>query len=383
MKKLVESFVSSKIEQGLFSGCQVLVAHKGETLVKVSEGFMVDHSEEPSEKVTSRTLFNIESITKVMVTLPLTFWLLEKGRLSLENKLVDYLPEFGTDNSKTKVTIRDMLNFTAGIPLEDPPGCEKAAFEKNLEKAWELHYTQELFAQPGSRVFYSDVSCRILGKLLERIMGKDLGTAARELIFEPLNMNDTMFRPPNESRCAATGRSDSDRDLRGSLCQDLEHYMGEVLGSDGIFTTADDMLKFSLMLLNQGVFKGNDVFGKQTIEKMIGAVTNKALYEIPTSYLHYILSGPKVWFWEYANAPYSFFGDLVSNKAIGKMGGAGTFLLIDPALDLTVVYLTNYGQPENTLEGEESWTKFQNEINMPGLCNLVIGNLPRESIRKS
>ena len=375
MKKLIESFISSKIQQGLFPGCQVLVAHKGETLVKLSRGFMVEHSNAPLERVTPQTLFNIESITKVMVTLPLVFKLVEQGRLSLENKLVDYLPEFGTDESKTRVTLRDMLNFTAGIPLEDPQGCETAAAEKNLEKVWELHYTQKLSAQPGTRVFYSDVSCRILGKLLERLFGADLGTAAREFIFEPLNMKDTMFTPDSQARCAATGTSDSGRELRGSLCQDLEHNIGGPLGSDGLFTTAQDMLKFSAMLLNQGALGGNSLFGRHTVGKMTGAVTNEALYETPTSYLHYILSGPKVWFWEYGNSPYSFFGDLVSNRAIGKMGGAGTFLLIDPAFDLIVIYLTNYGQPENTLEGEASWTKFQNDINMPGLCNLIIGNL--------
>ncbi len=377
MKRLVESFVSSRIEQGFYPGSQVTVTYKEENVVELCKGSMVGNAKDLAEKVTSKTMFNIESITKVMVTLPLAFGLIEEGKLSLEKRLVDFIPEYGTDESKKKVTIRDLLNFTAGIPLEDPPGCEKAAFEGDLEKAWECHYTQNLFAQPGSKVFYSDVSCRIMGKLLERILGKDLDTAARERIFDPLDMSDTMFKPTSKSRCAATGTSDSGRQLRGTLCQDLEHYLGEVLGSDGLFSTAKDMVRFSTMLLNKGVFKGNRILGQPTVEKMIGAVTNRYLYQEPTSYLHYILSGPKVWFWEYADAPYSFFGDLVSDKAIGKMGGAGTFLLIDPVYDLVVVYLTNYGQPENTLEGEESWTKFQNEIDMPGLCNLVIGNLPR------
>jgi CubicO group peptidase (beta-lactamase class C family) len=88
------------------------------------------------------------------------------------------------------------------------------------------------------------------------------------------------------------------------------------------------------------------------------------------------LSGPKVWFWEYGSSPWSFFGDLVSEKAVGKMGGAGTFLLVDPAYDLVIAYLTNYGQPEKTLAGDALWNKFQTEINMMALCNLVIGNLP-------
>jgi len=78
---------------------------------------------------------------------------------------------------------------------------------------------------------------------------------------------------------------------------------------------------------------------------------NPSFYQ---SHLHIIIvSGPKTWFWEYAFSPFSFFGNLVSEKAIGKRGGAGTYLLIDSELDLSVVYLTNYGQPECTLMGED------------------------------
>ena len=72
------------------------------------------------------TLFNIESITKVMVTLPLVFKLVEEGRIRLDDKVINYIPEFGTNKEKSKVTIRNLLNFTGGISLDDPAGCEEA-----------------------------------------------------------------------------------------------------------------------------------------------------------------------------------------------------------------------------------------------------------------
>jgi len=375
MKKKVESFISSKIDQGYYTGSQVLIAQKGDILVDLCHGYMVENTEDPSEKVNSNTLFNIESITKVMVTLPLAFRLIQDGKLSLENRVIDFVPEFGTSDFKKNITILDMLNFIGGIPLDDPPGSLEAALDNNQEKAWDLHFSQGLETQPGKKVFYSDVSCRIFGKILERIMGRNLDIASRELIFDPLEMNDTMFNPSDKKRCAATGISDRGRMLRGELVQDLEHYMGEILGSDGLFTNAKDMLKFSSMLLKSNKSNGKNILEEKTIDKMIGKITNKQVSETPSSYLHYILSGPKVWFWESAYSPYSFFGDLVSKKAIGKLGGAGTFLLIDPKYDLVVIYLTNYGQPENTLIGDDSWNKFQTELDMMGLCNLVIENL--------
>ncbi len=134
-----------------------------------------------------------------------------------------------------------------------------------MDKAWALHYSQDSEYEPGTKVLYSDVSCRILGKLLEKVLAKDLGEAADEYIFKPLGMTHTMFNPPDKMQCAATGFSDTGRALRGDICQDLEHYLGEVLGSDGLFSTAEDMNTFSQMLLNRGTYNGKNIlrsFGK-------------------------------------------------------------------------------------------------------------------------
>lgn len=378
IKRKIGDFVSSNIERGFYPGSQVLIAQHGEVVVDLALGSMVRGSGSSSDRVREDTLFNLESITKVMVTLPLAFKLIEEGKLHLDDRVVDFIEEFGTNEDKKKVTVRNLLNFTGGIPLDDPEGSEEAALHGNLEEAWRIHYTQNLVSKPGSKVLYSDVSCRILGKLLEKVMGKSLGQAARELIFEPLEMKDTMFNPPDKRRCAATGVSDKGRLLKGECTQDLEHYLGGVLGSDGLFSTAHDMFIFSDMILNKGIYRGQYIFSNATIEKMTGQITNQGIYEEPSSYLQYILHGPKVWLWEYASSRFSFFGDLVSGKAIGKMGGAGTFLMIDPVNNIIIVYLTNYGQPERTLEGDTGWNKFLKEINPMGLCNIVLGNLNKD-----
>lgn len=375
MKNKIDNFILTNLEKNLYPGAQVVVGHRGEVVVNVSHGSMVKGSDIVQDKVNGNTLFNIESITKVMVTLPLVFKLVEEGKIRLDDKVISYIPEFGTNKEKNKVTIRNLLNFTGGIPLDDPAGCEEAALQGDLKKSWDLHYSQELACQPGTKVFYSDVSCRILGELLERVLGKSLSEAAKEWIFEPLGMKNTMFNPPDIEQCAATGISDNGRVLRGVLTQDLEHSLGEVLGSDGLFSTAKDMFIFSQMILNKGSYNNNRILGKLTADKMTTGITNLDLFESPASPLHYILSGPKTWFWEYASSPHSFFGDLVSKKAIGKMGGAGTFLLIDPEYELVIAYLTNYGQPERTLEGEEGWNRFLKDIDVMGLCNIILGSL--------
>ena len=240
MKKKVDQFILTKIKKGLYPGCRIIVGHQENVVLNLSHGSMIKGPDTAIDKVTENTLFNIESITKVMVTLPLVFKLVEEGRIRLDDKVINYIPEFETNKEKSKVTIRNLLNFTGGISLDDPAGCEEAALKGNIKAAWNLHYSQDLDCQPGTKVFYSDVSCRILGKLLERVIGKSLSLAAKEWIFDPLGMNNTMFNPPDKGKCAATGISDNGRVLRGVLTQDLEHALGEVLGSDGLFSTAED-----------------------------------------------------------------------------------------------------------------------------------------------
>lgn len=362
MKNSITDFISQKIDSGFYSCAHVLVTQKGKTLANVYLGSHED------------TLFNIESITKVMVTLPIAFKLIQDGKLSLDDKLIQYIPDFCSKH-KDQVTIRDMLNFSAGISLSDPEGSEAAAAKGGLKKAWNLHYSQDLENVPGTKTLYSDVSCRILGKALERIMGKTLGEMTREWFFEPLGMVHTMFKPENKESCASVGVSESGRVLQGEICQDLEHYLGEVLGSDGLFSTASDMAIFSQMILNDGEYNGIRVLEKTTVKQMCEGITNESLFAVPTSGLEYIVSGPKTWFWEHAKASFSFFGTEISDKAIGKMGGAGTFLLLDPVHDLTLVYLTNYGEPEQTLTGEGSWNTFFKQIDMAHLCDLVIKNI--------
>ncbi len=374
MKTKLLRFVSEKVEKGLYPGCQVLVAHNGEIVANESCGTMVKGSGRIEDRVTDKTLFNLESITKAMVTMPVAFRLVETGLMHLDDRVADYIPEFGTNEVKRSVTVRQLLTFTGGISPKDPDGAEEAARNGDLNCAWRLHYEQELEYEPETKVIYSDVSCRVLGKVLEKAAGMDFGQAAEKWFFAPLGMRNTSFVPQDRKRCAATGFSDTQRELRGELTQDLEHYLGEVLGSDGLFSNAHDMYVFSQMLLNGGSYNGARVLSEAAVNEMMYGCTNLHVFERPTSHVRYILSGPKVWMWELAKSPFSFFGDLVSGQAVGKMGGAGTFMLIDPCYDLIVIYLTNYGQPACLLEGEHGWAEFQKDIGMMTLCNLVLGS---------
>jgi len=199
--------------------------------------------------------------------------------------------------------------------------------------------------------------------------------AASEWFFTPLVMKNTTFTPKNRDSCAATGVSDRNRSLRGEICQDLEHALGEVLGSDGLFSNAQDMFVFSRMLLEKGIHNTHRIFAGPSLERMTRGVSNAGLFQEPSSYLQYIVGGGENLVLGIRPLIFLIFRRPRIDSAIGKMGGAGTFLLIDPAYDLVIVYLTDYGQPERSLEGDEGWNRFFRDIDVMGLCNMVLGKL--------
>ena len=98
MKKKIEEFIRKKIDKGLYPGCQALIGRQGDVVLNLSLGSMVKGSTSQIERVNENTLFNIESITKVMVTLPLIFKLVEEGRVNIDDRVIDYIPDFGKVN---------------------------------------------------------------------------------------------------------------------------------------------------------------------------------------------------------------------------------------------------------------------------------------------
>ena len=124
---------------------------------------------------------------------------------------------------------------------------------------------------PGVRFVYSDINFILMGEIVRRLSGKMLTEFARENIFEPLGMHDTMFLPPASLRPRiapteldpATGQP-----LRGVVHDDTSRYMGGVAGHAGLFTTADDLAKFAQMMLDRGEGEWQcRLFSAATIEK--------------------------------------------------------------------------------------------------------------------
>src|SRR6185312_1858472 len=150
--------------QRAFPGAAFAASLHGETVLQGAVGrFTYD---EASEEITLSTVFDLASVTKVVATTSMAMLLYDRGLLSLEQPVVQLLPEFaGNDSRRRQVSVAMLLAHSSALPAYD------RLFERapTREKLLELALQVPLQADPGSRAEYSDIGFILLGELLQRI----------------------------------------------------------------------------------------------------------------------------------------------------------------------------------------------------------------------
>jgi len=229
----------------------------------------------PPVPLAAEPVFDVGSVTKVVVTTTLCMCLVQEGRLGLTTPVSRWLPEF-TGDGKDAVTVRDLLEHQAGLWEWWPTyldGARTAQDAIGVAQGLPLRYP----ARAGRH--YSDLGFMLLGEIMARACGEPLDTAARRRVFEPLGMHDTGYRSrdvaPSSGRVVATSVGDwYERRMveagspypvprcadsftgwrRHTLVGEANdancwHAFGGVAGHAGLFTTATDLARLGRALL--------------------------------------------------------------------------------------------------------------------------------------
>jgi len=202
---------------------------------------------------------------------------------------------------------------------------------------------------PGARFVYSDINFILLGELVHRLSGQTLSGYARDRIFLPLGMKDTMFQPPAAlaPRIAPTERvTNGSPPLRGVVHDPTARNMGGVAGHAGVFSTAGDLARFAQMMLNGGELDGVRVVSAATIQKFT---------EPQTPPDQPILRGLG---WDIDSAYSGNRGELFPIGSFGHTGFTGTSLWIDPQTQSYVILLANSVHPS----GHPSLTALRGKV---------------------
>lgn len=281
------------------------------------------------EPMTEDTIFDAASLTKVLATTPAVMKLVERGKVSLDGRVTEYLPEFAGEG-RDAITVRQLLTHTSGLP----PGISTRGDWRGQSEAFKRACAAEVQTPPGTAFRYSDINFILLGVLVERMSGVGLDQFVRHEFYEPLKMRDTGYLPDTNrlARVAPTEVVDGGV-LRGVVHDPTARKMGGVAGHAGLFTTAADLARFARMMLNEGQLDGVRVLKPESVRLMTtpqtppGLATVRGLgWDLRSSY-----SNPR--------------GRWFSDASYGHTGWTGTSIWIDPRADAFVVFLSNRNHP--------------------------------------
>jgi CubicO group peptidase (beta-lactamase class C family) len=292
--------------------------------------------------VTSETVWDLASLTKVLATTSMAMLLYERGTLPLDARVVEVLPEFGrshlhqeqktsdgrsVDARRDAVTVRMLLAHSAGLPAHRKLYLENQGREAMLAAARRV----PLDSAPMERAEYSDIGFIVLGELLERVAGRGLDKFSADEVFGPLDLNMRYGShrvipegvPPTVIDSEYLGGI-----VQGEVNDENARAMGGVAGHAGLFGDALSVARFARCMLGGGA----PVFRAGTVELF----TRREERPEGTS---------RALGWDTPSQP-SQSGTRFSGRSFGHLGYTGTSLWCDPERGLSVTLLTNRTWPD-------------------------------------
>ncbi len=298
------------------------------------------------------TLFDLASLTKVVATTTATLLLVHDGSLALDDPVVKHLPAFG-ERGKEAVTLRHLLTHSSGLKpwrafhellldRERKTGQRLIGTPAARDFVLDRICRSALVHEPGAAAVYGDLDFIVLGAVLEAASRRPLDELCRERIFAPLGLSHTGFlRPPEgggappdtvRRRFAATEACPwRGRVVWGEVHDPNACAMGGVAGHAGLFGTAEDLLRFSCILLDV-VHGRSDALPAELLRSFF------ARQRLPES-SDWALG------WDTPTKGASSSGQHFSERSVGHLGFTGTSLWIDLEREAVVVLLTNRIHP--------------------------------------
>lgn len=333
-----DTVVSSAVGQA-FPGA-VLAVGRGGPLAHL-RAFGALSYEPGAPPVATDTIYDLASLTKVVVTTTLAMRLVDEGSLDLDAPVSAFFPAF-RGGAKERVTLRHLLTHSGGLVWWAPLYRDTQGHAAFIEKV----VAMDLAYEPGTKSVYSDLGILLLGDVIERLGKAPFEELARRLVIDPLGMKDTLYRPPPAllPRIAPTeidawrGRA-----LRGEVHDENAFALGGVAPHAGLFGTAPDLARLARMLLDGGVFEGRRIVSRATVELFTGRAgvpgSSRGLgWDTPSDESGRRSSVP-------GEPGYSSAGSLLSPRSFGHTGFTGTSMWMDPERGICVILLTNRVHP--------------------------------------
>ncbi|MBQ1287435.1 MAG: beta-lactamase family protein [Erysipelotrichaceae bacterium] len=296
------------------------------------------------EVLTLDTVYDLASLSKVVSTAPLILKLIEEGRISIETKVSSVLEDFPFED----ITVKDLMSHTSGIAADDK-NYKKC---KNGEELWDFMMKEvEWPCRRKERVIYSCFGFIILGKIIEHYK-KDIPSYFDEVIAGPLGAVNMFYRPEDRGRqkdCAPTEVTEARGIIQGEVHDGKAHILEGRAGNAGVFSDLDGLVRFTQMILNDGVYEGKKILERSSVALLKEPYT-EGMNETRT------IGG-----WFYGDRSQSC-GSQISERSLYHTGFTGTSLYIDLERGCGIVLLANAIHPSREHKMAEIRRLFHDEV---------------------
>ena len=297
----IDLLIRQYIDSGWIKGAVAFIARDGK--IVYNKAFGTDDAER-NQSLRADAIFRIASQTKAITSVAL-MTLYEEGKFLLDDPVSKYIPEFAkpkvvdqynekdssftTIPARREITIRDLLTHTSGIDYAVIGSQRmKAIYAKHnipvgfvsepliLGTEMKKLAALPLQHQPGEKFTYG-LNTDVLGYLVEVLSGMTLDKFFQRSIFAPLGMNDTYFYLPESKvkRLTTLYTEDKERKItrypaaQGTVPGDFPTLKGTYFsGGAGLSSTIKDYAIFLQMLLNKGIYNGQRILSRRTVELM-------------------------------------------------------------------------------------------------------------------
>jgi CubicO group peptidase (beta-lactamase class C family) len=312
----LEAYVQKLAEADVFSGA-VLLAKDGKVLFEKAYG---EASKDFRVANRADTKFNLGSMNKMFTAVAIA-QLAERGKLSFEDPLAKFLPEFPSKEAAQKIKIKHLLTHTSGLGSyfnRKFMESSRARF-RTVDDMLKLAEGETLAFEPGTKWAYSNTGMLVLGAVIEKATGQSYFDYVRENIYKPAGMTNTdayeldLVTPNLAVGYQKEFNEDGTMRFRNNVFQHV--IRGGPAG--GGYSTVGDLLKFDMAL------RANKLVGAEYVRQLLSAKPE--------------LNSP-----EYGYG----FGVDTKNRIVGHSGGfPGISSNLDMFLDsgYTAIVMSNYG----------------------------------------
>jgi len=379
----VDKQINTDIEQG-FPGAVLMVIKDGKVIKNTAYGYAQKYADggellASPVSMTTDTIFDIASNTKMFATNFALMKLVSEGKLDINKPLSFYLPDY-TGSGRDSRLVKDFLTHNAGYApqvrfFDENNVLGKGFYSQNSDRTKQLILTKVPFAiGKNTQHIYSDTDFMLLGMLIERITGRGLDEYCEDEIYQQLGLENTLFNPltkgKSKQQIAATeiqgttrgGRVDFKNVRRYVLQGEVHdekafHSFAGVAGHAGVFSTTSDMAVLMQTLLNRGGYGSTEVFDQNIVDQFIKPADTNGSYGLGWRRNN---NGALKW----------HFGPYASPSAYGHTGWTGTVTVIDPEHDLAIVLLTN--ARHSLVDGDETHYTFKGKTFETGKYGSII-----------